>query len=121
MQSTLDAHHEDDAYYLTAANVPAKIGEDGYLLEFFSGKRERRDDMNIANSRSWAIRELRPAEIAAIAEPAKVLDSKYHQDISRYLQHCTLFRYRHKMSWNAAEMKRGLDPIIDAFVLALPQ
>jgi hypothetical protein len=34
MQSTLDAHHEDDAYYLTAANVPAKIGEDGCLHEY---------------------------------------------------------------------------------------
>jgi hypothetical protein len=34
MQSTLDAHHGYDAYYLTSANVPAKMGEDGQLYEY---------------------------------------------------------------------------------------
>jgi hypothetical protein len=34
MGSTLDAHPEGDVYYLTAANVPAKIGEDGCLHEY---------------------------------------------------------------------------------------
>jgi hypothetical protein len=34
MQSTLDAHTEDGVYYLTAANVPAKMGLDGHLHEY---------------------------------------------------------------------------------------
>ena len=34
MESTLDAHPEDGVYYLTAANVPAKMGLDGHLHEY---------------------------------------------------------------------------------------
>jgi len=34
MQSTLDAHPEDGVYYLTAVNVPAKMGLDGHLHEY---------------------------------------------------------------------------------------
>jgi len=34
LQSTLDAHPEDGVYYLTAVNVPAKMGLDGHLHEY---------------------------------------------------------------------------------------
>ena len=91
------------------------------LLEFFSGKRKKRGNMNIANSRSWAPRELRPTEIAAIVPAAMELDNKHYKNVSRYLQHCTLYRHRQRMSWDVAEMKDGIDPIIDAFLQAIQQ
>jgi hypothetical protein len=92
------------------------------LLEFFSGEhRPGRHDMSTTNSNVWANRTLSAPEIAAIVEPAKVLDARHYQAISRYLQHCTLLRHEQSMAWDVAEMKRAMVPIIDGFVRAFPR
>jgi hypothetical protein len=91
------------------------------LLEFFSGTHHRAGyDISMADSSTWGNRELGAAEIAAIITPAKVLDHKYHQTISTYLQHCTLLRHEQTMAWDAAEMRKDIDPIITEFVRAFP-
>jgi hypothetical protein len=91
------------------------------LLEFFSGEHHRAGyDISMADSRTWGSRELSRAESIAIVTPAAVLDGKYHQNISTYLQHCTLLRHEQSMSWDVAEMKRGIDPIIAEFLRVFP-
>jgi len=93
------------------------------LIRFFSGEhhREDKEDLSTANSTAWAGRELTPAEVAAIKEPAKALDSKYHQDISKYLQHCTRARFDRDRAWDVELMLREIDPVITEFERAFPR
>ena len=63
------------------------------LIRFFSGEHHRERDLSTAHPGAWADRQLTPAEIAAIATPARGLDTKYYQLISKYLHHCTELRF----------------------------
>jgi hypothetical protein len=92
------------------------------LLEFFSGTHHRQgSDISTRDSKLWGSRGLSPPEIAAIVAPPKVLDVQHHQNISTFLQHCTLLRHEQSMAWDVAEMKKGLDPIVTEFERAFPR
>lgn len=92
------------------------------LIRFFSGEYHREDkgDLSTANSAAWAGRELTPAEIAAIKEPAKALDGEYYRDISKYLQHCTRARFDEDKFWDVESMRGEIRPVIAAFDQAFP-
>ena len=85
------------------------------LIRFFSGEDHRDDDLSTADPQTWANRELMPAETAAITTPAKALDARYHQLISKYLQHCTRLRYEQDISWDVEAMSQEIAPIITSF------
>lgn len=93
------------------------------LIRFFSGKyhREGKGDLSTANPHVWANRALTQAEIAAIQQPASALDDKYHEDISKYLQHCTRLRSEQGKVWDVALMEHEIAPIIVAFESASPR
>ena len=93
------------------------------LVRFFSGRNHREDkgDLSTANSKAWAGRDLTPAEIAAIQQPAIALDEKYHEEISKYLQHCTRLRSEQDKVWDAPLMRREMATIIEEFERAFPR
>jgi hypothetical protein len=90
------------------------------LIRFLSGEQHRADDLSTANPTVWADRELTQAEVAAITNPAKALDTKYHQSISKYLQHCTRLRFDHDRAWDLTLMLQEITPVITAFEHAFP-
>ena len=92
------------------------------LLEFLSGAHHRNGyDISTRDPDTWANRKMSTAEIAAIVDPAKGPDAKYHQVISTYLQHCTLSRYQQGMVWDVIEMKSAIEPAIAEFERAFPR
>lgn len=90
------------------------------LIRFFSGEHHRGDDLSTADATTWAGREMTPAEVATIREPAKASDAAYYQPISKYLQHCTRARFDVDRTWDPELMFRQLGPIITAFERAFP-
>ena len=93
------------------------------LIRFFSGKNHREDkgDLSTANPKVWAGRDLTQAEVAAIKEPSIALDDKYHEDISKYLQHCTRLRSEQDKVWDVALMEHEMAKIITEFERAFPR
>ena len=67
------------------------------LLRFFSGKNPKDNDLSTAKPEVWAVRQITAAELDAIKKPAENLDKDrgdgYHAKISRYIQHCTIYRH----------------------------
>ena len=100
---------------------------EGFLLHyrntirFFSGKGHRKDDLSTDKPLDWADRELDAADVAEIKEPAKLLDGRYHSDVSKYLQHCTLQRSKQGRDWDVERMMQEINPIIAAFEAAFPR
>lgn len=91
------------------------------LIRFMSGKHHHQDDLSTANPTTWAHRELTQAETAIIKAPAHDLDVKYHQAISKYLQHCTRLRFEQDRTWDVALMLEEIAPVIAAFEHAFPR
>jgi hypothetical protein len=93
------------------------------LVRFLSGENHREDkgDLSTANSVAWSGRELTPDDAAVIQAPARVLDAKYHQQISKYLQHCTRLRHDYDRGWDVQVMLDEISPIITAFERAFPR
>ncbi len=96
-------------------------------MEFLSGAHHRTakrtgetSDLSTFDPKPWAGRELSPEELAEIQTPAKKVDDKYFQDISRYLQHCTERRFDGGKFWNYREMFKELQPAIQAFLQRFP-
>ena len=101
---------------------------DGFLLhfrnlvEFFSGTKHRFEtngrpaDLSTTDSRAWAGRQLTPKEFEAIQDPVRALESKYFNDISQYLQHCTERRFDEFKTWAIAQMRNDIAPIVRAFL-----
>lgn len=92
------------------------------LIRFFSGKHHREDkgDLSTANPSPWANRQPSEQEIAVISQPAAQLDTKYHEAISKYLQHCTRTRFDRDRGWDVGLMLREVIPIIEDFDRVFP-
>jgi hypothetical protein len=89
------------------------------LLSVFSGKHlSYGDELGIAEFAKWGGKKLEPKTSDAIIAMTEAPDNKYFQNISRYLQHCTTYRYQDTMSWDVTSMKDEIDPVINAFVQA---
>lgn len=119
-QRVIEGQHpeeEDQAVYLEGFMLHYRN-----LVRFFSGEHHHEDkgDLSTANPHVWADRELTSEEVSVITNPAKALDAKYHQHISKYLQHCTRVRYDHDKTWDVSLMFEEIGPIIKAFELAFP-
>ncbi len=116
---------------LSAGAVRSKPEESVYLegfllhyrnvLRFLSGIGHRRSDLSTAEPKVWAGRVLTPEEVEQIQRPAVMLDSKYHADISQYLQHCTVRRMEDEKQWNVSRMNLELQAIIEAFQRSFPR
>jgi len=94
------------------------------LIQFFSGserKHRRGSDLSFAEPDIWADRALQTSEIDAIRRPARELEDKYWDDISQFLQHCTVRRYRDSMEWNLLEMYGRITEIIQCFAQSFPR
>jgi len=76
------------------------------LIEFFSGSkhREKGIDISIAKPEVWSGRQLTEQEAKALVIPAQKLVDEYWTDISQFLQHCTLRRFKEFRDWDLQEM-----------------
>jgi hypothetical protein len=91
------------------------------LMRFFSGKNHRPGkDLSIKVASVWAGRILTADEGRSIREPALRLDEKYHDDISQFLQHCTVRRFEEERGWDVEGMFQELVPIIVSFRGSFP-
>lgn len=90
------------------------------ILEFCSGARHRKAkngkpaDISTADPQVWAGRELTQEELAKIKAPAQALETRYFDDISQFLQHCTERRFIDSKQWNLNEMLAELSPVVSA-------
>jgi hypothetical protein len=96
------------------------------ILEFCSGAKHRPAkngkpaDISTADPQVWASRALTQEELAKIQASAQVLEAKYFEDISQFLQHCTERRFIDSKQWNLDEMLAELSPIVSALCDAFP-
>src|SRR5262249_52025301 len=94
------------------------------LIQFFSGnerKHRRGSDLSFVEPDIWAGRVLQSSEIDAIRRPARELEDKYWEDISQFLQHCTVRRYKDSKEWNLSEMYGCITGIIQCFAQSFPR
>jgi hypothetical protein len=96
------------------------------VLEFCSGAKHRPArngkpaDISTADPQVWAGRALTTEELAKMQAPARILEAKYFDDISQFLQHCTERRFIDSKQWDLDEMLAELSPIVAALRDAFP-
>ena len=96
------------------------------ILEFCSGAKHRKGkngkpaDISTDDPQVWAGRVLTKEELAKIQAPAQVLEGKYFEDISQFLQHCTERRFIDSKQWKLDEMLRELSPVVSALRDSFP-
>jgi hypothetical protein len=72
--------------------------------------------LSISKPTDWAPgAEIEEPELESIRKQAEALSDKYWQEISQYLQHCTVRRHNEKKSWNLSEMFAELELVISCF------
>lgn len=93
------------------------------LVRFLSGKHHREDkgDTSLARPAMLTDGELVTDQIDSIRAHAAVIDDKYFEDISRFLQHCTLARGGAGKEWNLDQMFNEISPVIEEFERAFPR
>jgi hypothetical protein len=90
------------------------------LLEFCSGAKHRvarngkPADISTAAPQVWAGRELTAEELAKIQAPARLLEAKYFDEVSQFLQHCSERRFIDAKQWDLDAMMAGIKPIVEA-------
>lgn len=107
----------------TAAGPDWNLLVEGFLLhyrnliEFFSGKKHRKDgsDISIADPEVWSGRKLTKEEINQLQPIARQLEDEYWTDISQFLQHCTVRRHAEFREWNIPKMFERLMPVLNCF------
>jgi len=91
------------------------------VIEFCSGRKHRTAkggkpaDISTANPEVWAGRPITHEELALIQTPAQLLEQKYFEEISQFLQHCTERRFIDSKQWDLDNMFMELKPIVLAF------
>jgi hypothetical protein len=91
------------------------------LLEFFSGAKHRSAkngkpaDISTANPQAWAHRGLTAEELSKIQAPARLLEAKYFEELSQFLQHCTERRFIDSKQWDLDAMMAEIKLIVRAF------
>jgi len=92
------------------------------LIRFFSGREHRSDkgDVSTADPEVWARRKLTENEIKTIQAPALLLEDEHFQKISRYLQHCTIYRLT-PADWQLEKMHSQIAAILKSFEAAFPR
>jgi hypothetical protein len=94
------------------------------LIEFFAGKRNRRDTLSIGEPNEiWPEMEPDLSALNGLTQPD--LFNKYEkkgdpEKISKYLQHCTTQRTT-PMSWDIKKIYADLQPTIDLFEKLVPK
>ena len=91
------------------------------LLRFFSGTNHRKNDLSTAEPEHWSPKQLTEAEIQALQRPARGLETRYFDQISAYIQHCTIERHENDIKWDVNGMYRELDVVIDEFERLFPR
>lgn len=91
------------------------------LTQFFSGAMHKPGDLSTAKPEVWADRKLSNEEVRALRGPGSKLNREHWQNISQFLQHCTLRRYLEFRDWNLDRMYREIEPVIDAFDKSFPR
>ncbi len=92
------------------------------LVEFFSGRHHRKGvDLSFEEPEIWAGRRLSESEVKDMREPAAALEERGDwKDISQYLQHCTVRRFKEPKSWPTSRMFRELNEIVVRFEQSFP-
>jgi hypothetical protein len=100
------------------------------LLGFFINKRmgKKNTDLTIDHPQQWADgRQVDKTLCQKLTERAQKVNDEYHLSfevdcytkISRFLQHCTTYRYELQRSWDIAGMLADFSPILDEFVFSV--
>jgi hypothetical protein len=104
---------EGDRYvYLEAFLLHARN-----LIEFFR-EGGRGGDLSMAQHTEWAPDGIAvdPNQVNLITQQAQELSEKYWDEISRYIQHCTIYRRNTDLSWNIDEVHSDILPILAIFL-----
>ena len=101
------------------------------LVTFFAGNPKRNakkdpvskapTDLSTLCPEIWGGRQLTAEEKLKIQQPAAELEDKYWDSISKYLQHCTTYRYEGAMSWDEKMMNHQIEAVVVEFETAFPR
>jgi hypothetical protein len=92
------------------------------LLAFFTGRADLDSDLTINRPQLWAGKVISQREYSGLMKAAKKVDKKHGDGkdtcttlISRHLHHCTTYRYKGAIGWNAEAIFADIDPILQEF------
>jgi hypothetical protein len=106
------------------------LGLEGFLLHlrnllaFFMNHCTEPTDLGINRTQQWARdRAVKPQDYSDLMKAARDINEKFQTDngslyvqISRFLQHCTTFRYTSARSWDVEGIFAEFDPVLTDFV-----
>lgn len=119
-------------YFEASGCAPARaeynLGIEGFLihlrnvLAFFTSRQEKDSDLLINRPQRWAGREIAQREYSDLIKRAKEIDREHGVDestcydqISKYLQHCTTFRYERAKNWNIEKLFADINSVLEEF------
>jgi hypothetical protein len=96
------------------------------LLAFLTNRKSKDTDIIINEPEMWAGRHVDQREYSDLIKACRELDRGYgslpnggpstcYDEISKYLQHCTTFRYERAKQWPVEEIHAGINPLLEAF------
>jgi hypothetical protein len=96
------------------------------LLAFLTNRKSKDTDIIINEPEMWAGRHVDQREYSDLIKACRELDrrcgvladggpSTCYDEISKYLQHCTTFRYERAKQWPVEEIHAGINPLLEIF------
>ena len=125
--------HSDKLHRAAAAGSPAEICEyylsiEGFLfharnlIAFFTNRKDAPTDLIINQPKIWNGKAIDPREFSHLTKQMKEVDTEFgedgktcHDQISKFLLHCTTMRYEQSKKWNLEGMFKRMDPILEEF------
>jgi hypothetical protein len=96
------------------------------LFAFLGSYKSKDTDIVLGEPKTWAGRHIEPREYSGLIKGCRELDRKYgartdsgnrpcRDEISKYLQHCTTFRYERAKHWPVEEIYADINSLLQEF------
>lgn len=96
------------------------------LLAFLTNHKSKDTDIIINEPEVWAGRHVDQRECSDLIKGCRELDRRYgvladgrqstcYDEISKYLQHCTTFRYERARQWPVEDIYADINPFLESF------
>jgi hypothetical protein len=91
------------------------------LFRFFDEKNAHPTDLTCTAPGNWTDRAFDAGRLNAFIARAVAFDGAQHEDISAYVQHCTMVRHERTKEWDVHDMYREMDALITEFESMFPR
>jgi hypothetical protein len=92
------------------------------LIAFFTNRKDQLTDLIINEPEIWNGRAIDPRQYSDLIKAMKEVDAAFgeggkscYDEISKFLMHCTTFRYERMKQWDLEGLTKKIEPILEEF------